>query len=73
MVISFPVHKNVERNITMSRRVFVEVKVKLVLDMDEGIEVGGVLGEMDYNFTSHTEGAEILDTEIEDWDIRDSK
>jgi hypothetical protein len=55
------------------RTVFVEVKVKVVLDMEEGIEVTEVLEDMDYNFVSHTDGAEVADTEIKDWDVIDSK
>lgn len=60
----------------MSRRVVVEVKVKLVLDMDEGVEVGEVIQEMDYNFIpTSTLGpsADVLDTEILDYEVRDSK
>jgi hypothetical protein len=57
----------------MSRKVFVEVKVKLVLNMDEGVEVGDVISEMDYDFTSQTSGVEIEDTEILDHEVMDSK
>jgi hypothetical protein len=55
------------------RKVFVEVKVKLVLNMDEGVEVTEVLENMDYNFDSSTDGADIADTEIMEWDVKDSK
>ena len=41
----------------MSRKVYVEVATKMILDMDEGIEVTEVLENMDYEFTSQTEGA----------------
>jgi hypothetical protein len=50
----------------MARKVYVEVKVKLILHMEEGIEVCDVIADLDYEFTSHTEGAEVADTEILD-------
>jgi hypothetical protein len=57
----------------VARKVFVEVKVKLVLDMEEGIEVQEVIDEMEYSFTSNTGGADISDTEILDHEVTDSK
>lgn len=55
------------------RKVYIEVKVRLVVRMDEGVEVGEVIQEMDYNFDSQTNGANIEDTEILDYEITDSK
>ena len=55
------------------RKVYVEVKVKLVLEMEEGVEVGEVIDEMDYDFTSNTTNADIVDTEILDHEVTDSK
>jgi len=57
----------------MARKVFVEVKVKIVIDADEGIKISKVIEEMDYNFTSQIEGADIVDTEILEHAVTDSK
>ena len=57
----------------MSRKVYVEVTTRLIIDMDEGIEVDEVIGELDYDFTSTTDGADIVDTEIRDYEVKDSK
>jgi hypothetical protein len=57
----------------MSRRVYVEVKVKLVLDMDDGVDVSDVISEMDYSFTSNNDGVTITDTEILDHEVTNSK
>lgn len=57
----------------MSRKVYVEVKVKLILNMDEGVEVDEVINEMDYNFTSTVDGADVYDSSIMDYDVTDSK
>lgn len=57
----------------MSRKVYVNVTTRLILDMDEGIPVDEVISEMDYDFTSQTDGVEILDTEIRDHEVIDSK
>ena len=56
------------------RKVIVEVKVKLVINMDEGVEVSDVISEMDYDFdASEIDGADIEDTEILDHEVIDSK
>jgi len=57
----------------MARKVYVDVKVRLIINMDEGIEVNTVLENMDYSFTSMTDDANIEDTEIEEWEVTDSK
>ena len=55
------------------RKVYVNVKTRLIIEMDEGIEVAEVLDNMDYNFTSNNDEAEITDTEIKDYEVIDSK
>jgi hypothetical protein len=57
----------------MSRKVYVNVTTRLILNMDEGIAVDEVISEMDYDFTSQTKGVEVLDTEIRDHEVIDSK
>jgi len=57
----------------MSRKVYVDVKVRLVIRADEGQPINEVLHNMDYNFTSQTPGADIEDTDIGDWEVVDSK
>ena len=57
----------------MSRKVYVEVKTRLIIRMDEGIGVNEVLENMDYNFISQNDEADIEDTEIRDWEVTDSK
>lgn len=55
------------------RKVYVNVTTRLIINMDEGVEVSDVISEMDYNFTSKTDGADIVDTEILDHEVKDSK
>ena len=55
------------------RKVYVTVKTRLIISMDEGVSVEGVLENMDYSFSSSTEGADIIDTELVDWNVIDSK
>jgi len=55
------------------RKVFVEVKVKLIINMDEGIDLDDVISEMEYDFSDTTTHADIEDTEILDYEITDSK
>jgi hypothetical protein len=57
----------------MARKVEIEVKVKLMVNMDEGVEVSDIMDEMDYNFSDTTTKADIEDTEILDWTVKNSK
>ena len=57
----------------MARKVYVDVKVRLIIEMEEGIEVAEVIQEMDYDFTSQIDNAVIIDIEIEDYEVTDSK
>lgn len=55
------------------RKVYVEVVTRLIIDMEEGLSVADVITEMDYKFVSTTDGALIVDTEIRDHTVTDSK
>ena len=55
------------------RKVYVDVTSRVIIDMDDGVEVGEVISEMDYNMVSQTEGADIVDAEIRDFEVTDSK
>ena len=57
----------------MARKVYVNVSVRLIIEVEEGIEIDEVISEMDYNFTSNTDDADITDTEIREHEIVDSK
>ena len=58
----------------MSRKVQVELKVLLTIRADDDVNIHtDVLNEMDYDFTSTTDGADIEDSEILDAEIIDSK
>lgn len=55
------------------RKVFITLTVHLTVDADEGISMDEVVQEMDYNFMSETDGADIVDTQIVDFEVTDSK
>lgn len=55
------------------RKVYVEVKSRIIISMDDGVEVDDVISEMDYDFISQTDGADIVETEIRDYEVTDSK
>jgi hypothetical protein len=55
------------------RKVYVEVKTRLIIQAEENQNINEVLENMDYSFTSTHESAEIIDTEITYWQITDSK
>lgn len=56
------------------RKVYITVKAALVLQLDDGVEVSTVMNEMNYEFTfKDVPGVTLLDEEILDYDITDSK
>ena len=55
------------------RKVTVEVKVKLLINADEDTEISDVINEMKYDFIYSEPGAEIVDSEIEDYEVKDSR
>lgn len=56
------------------RTVHVKVVVDLTIKADEGQDIEEVLQEMDYNFTASPDtNADIEDTQIMDWEIKDSR
>jgi hypothetical protein len=65
-------HKDKIYKIIM-RKVTVELKVKLVLNVDEGVDVSDVINELNYNFEPGNTNTTVKDQEIVDFDILDSK
>lgn len=55
----------------MARKAYVDVTVRLIIRAEEGQDIDEVLTNMDYNFTSNSDDAEIEDTEITEWDVVD--
>lgn len=55
------------------RKVVIDLKVKLTLNVDEGVAIEEIINEMDYDFYERTSFADILDTEITGFEIIDSK
>jgi len=51
------------------KTVNVTVTTKIVIEVEDGVEIAEVMQELDYNFTSGTDGAEIVNTEIAEFDI----
>ena len=56
-----------------SRKVYIEVKTRLILDIEEGESVAGVMENMDYGFRPDPDQASLVDEEIRDWEVQDSK
>ena len=55
------------------RKVTVKLEMKIVMSVDEGTEISEVIKELDYQVTDTTTAADILDTEIVDYEVIDSK
>jgi putative NIF3 family GTP cyclohydrolase 1 type 2 len=58
----------------MSRKVELLLQVKLVVEVDEGVEMREVVDELDYEFNNADSGRfNVVDTEIRDFAVVDSK
>lgn len=59
------------------RKVYVTIHSMMVIQADEDVNISDivhlVVNECDYNFISNTENADIVDTELLDYEIVDSK
>ncbi len=55
------------------RKVTVELEMRVVMSVDEGVEISDVVNELDYQINDTTSTADILDTEITDYEVIDSK
>jgi hypothetical protein len=55
------------------RKVTVKLEMRLVMLVNEGVEVSDVLNELDYEVEDTTTSADILDTEITGYEVVDSK
>ncbi len=56
-----------------SRKVYARLTLNMILTVDEGVEVSDVLDVMDCNFSDTTGNATIEDTNIEHFEITESK
>lgn len=55
------------------RKVTVELEMRVVMSVDEGVEISDVVNELDYQINDTTSTVDILDTEITDYEVIDSK
>jgi len=54
------------------RKVTIKLEMRVVLSVDEGIEISEVVNELDYQVNDTTTAADILDTEITGYEVVDS-
>lgn len=60
----------------MSRKVWVNLNVSLLIRIDDGVDMDDVMSNLDYDFSLIREGAEVAQIEdmyIDDWNVTDSK
>jgi hypothetical protein len=57
----------------MSRKVTATVTVEVTIDLEEGVSMEDALCDMDYNFFPDPDHGNLVDQEITDWEVLDSK
>ncbi len=55
------------------RKVTIKLEMRVVISVNDGIEIQQVVNELDYQINDTTTAADILDTEITDYEVLDSK
>jgi hypothetical protein len=55
------------------RKVTIKLEIRVVMSVDEGVEISEVVNELDYDINDTTTTADILDTEITGYEVVDSK
>ena len=55
------------------RKVILKLEMRIVMSVDEGIEISEVVNALDCEVNDTTTAANILDTEITNYEIEDSK
>ena len=57
----------------MSRKVIIALKIKVVMTADDDLEISDFVNELDYHITDTTTKADIIDTEILNFEVIDSR
>lgn len=55
------------------RKVYVQLTVGLVIQLDDGLDVEDVVNDLDYGFRSQTDGADVIMEDIKEFEVKDSK
>ena len=55
------------------RKVTIKLEMRIVMSINEDVEISEVINELDYQVNDTTTHADILDTEITDYEVVDSK
>lgn len=54
------------------RKVTLKLEMRIVMSVDEGVEISEIVNELDYQVNDTTTAADILDTEITGYEVVDS-
>ena len=54
------------------RKVTIKLEMRIVMSVDEGVELSEVVNELDYQVNDTTTAANVLDTEITGYEVVDS-
>ncbi len=57
----------------MSRKIYTTITTRVIFDAEEGVDISDVINEIEYDFISNHQDADVIETEIIDFDIQDSK
>jgi len=55
------------------RKVYVNASVRLIMNLKEGVSVDDAISELEYVFNLDLDHGDMIDTEIMDYEVEDSK
>ena len=55
------------------RKVTLKLEMRIVMSVNEGVEISNIVDELDYQVNDTTTAAEVLDTEITGYEVVDSQ
>lgn len=55
------------------RKVYLDVNVRLIINVEDGVSVDTAMSDIEHEFTSSNENVDVVDSEVTIWNVTDSK
>jgi len=57
----------------MARKMYLNVTLRVIVDVEEGMSVDSVMDNLNFNVDSESENVDVVDSEVENFNLIDSK
>jgi len=52
------------------KKYYVNATVRLIINADDGVDINDMLNDIEYDFTSNTDNADIIEEEVMDFQVK---